>query len=719
MSFWEDRLHYLLDYAKAFDDANEWFDDDEKNGLVRAISALKILDPAVGSGAFPMGVLHKLTLALRRLDPDNRRWEQLQRERAIQRAEVAFDTKDDRTRREELVEIDETFKRYRDSDFGRKLYLIQNSIFGVDIQSIACQIAKLRFFISLAIEQEPDNNAGNFGIKPLPNLETRFVAANTLIGLEGERTLISPKAKALEQALADNRERHFHATTRPQKLACKRADIKLRLELAAELRHIGMPDDDAERIVHWDPYDQSASTNWFDSEWMFGTAGGFDVVIGNPPYIKEYTSKHAFDGLRESPYYQGKMDIWYMFACKGLDIVKNGEGLVTFIAQNNWVTSHGASKMRSKVIQDAQILSLIDFGSFKIFESGIQTMIMIFGKNTASESYSCDYRRLHGRDLNFNDVLLLLNKSENSKAEYLTPTINRSAYAGRSLTFSNSEVELILTKISSKSNLRLDPNKEVAQGIVYPQDTINKASKDVLGNNFEVGDGIFVLSEKEKNQIPFTEKELDLIKASYTTKELQRYYGSPINQEWLIYTDSSFKDKKKVEEYPNIKRHLDQFRKVITSDNKPYGLHRARNAYFFEGEKIISVRKCARPTFTWVDFDSYVSATFYVIKTVKTNQKYLTGLLNSKLVTFWLKHRGKMQGTNYQVDKQPLLTMPLLSPSFERQDLIETLVNQILVAKHADPDADVSELENEIDQIVYSLYDLTPGEIAIVEKTTG
>ena len=143
---WDERLHYLLDYAQAFDDANEWFDDAETDGIVRAISELKILDPAVGSGAFPMGMLHKLTLALRRLDPDNTRWEQLQKERAVQRAEAAFDTQDDEARREELVEIDETFKRYRDSDFGRKLYLIQNSIFGVDIQPVACQIAKLRFF---------------------------------------------------------------------------------------------------------------------------------------------------------------------------------------------------------------------------------------------------------------------------------------------------------------------------------------------------------------------------------------------------------------------------------------------------------------------------------------------------------------------------------------------------------------------------------------------
>ena len=165
---WERRLRYLLDYAKVFDDASEWFDADEIDGIVRAISALKILDPAVGSGAFPMGALHKLTLALRRLDPDNRRWEQLQRARAGQLAADAFDTGEDQTRSEALLEIDETFTRYRDSDFVRKLYLIQNSIFGVDIQPVACQIAKLRFFISLVMEQEPDKDAENFGIKPLP-----------------------------------------------------------------------------------------------------------------------------------------------------------------------------------------------------------------------------------------------------------------------------------------------------------------------------------------------------------------------------------------------------------------------------------------------------------------------------------------------------------------------------------------------------------------------
>ena len=710
---WEKRLRYLFDYTHTYNDPKQRLADSEAEKVVRAISELKILDPAVGSGAFPMGVLHKLTLALRRLDPDNNQWEALQKELALKRAEIAFDTRDDQTRREELIEIDDTFKLYRDSDFGRKLYLIQNSIFGVDIQPIACQIAKLRFFISLAIEQEPDRDVENFGIKPLPNLETRFVAANTLIGIKEQ--LRSPKAIKLELELRDNREKHFHATTRDQKRECKAKDKRLRAELATELKSLGMLADDAEKIAEWDLYDQNEKANWFDKQLMFGVTSGFDIVIGNPPYIKEYTNKKAFDGLRESTYYIGKMDIWYMFACVGLDLVKNGHGLVTYIAQNNWVTSDGASKMRNKVIQDAQILSLVDFGSFKIFSSGIQTMIMVFKKDTDIDDYPFDCRRLLGKDLNINDVMALLNKGQNNKAEYINPIIKRSKYTNTTLTFSNPAVELILGDISQKRNFLLRKN-EVAQGFVCPQDNVNDKSRSILGNDFNIGDGIFILSQEEMDQMSFIQKELDIINPCYTTNELNRYYANPINHQWVIYTNSSFKrDDKKIEDYPNIKKHLDKFQDVITSSNKPYGMHRSRKQSIFQGQRIVSIRKCARPTFTYVEFDSYVSQTFYVIKTGRVNLKYLTGLLNSRLSTFWLKHKGKMQGTNYQIDKQPLLAIPLISPPSEEQIPITTLVDRILAAKRANSNADTTNLENEIDKLVYALYDLTDDETAIVE----
>ncbi|MDE0041160.1 MAG: hypothetical protein OXT74_03940 [Candidatus Poribacteria bacterium] len=232
--FWIERLHYLLDYAKAFDDASELFEGRESDALVQIISELKILDPAVGSAAFPMGVLHKLTLALRRLDQDNRRWEKLQKDLARERAAAAFETSDQQERDAELTEISDTFERYRDSDYGRKLYLIQNSIFGVDVQPIACQIAKLRFFISLTIEQERNASMENFGIKPLPNLETRFVAANTLISLKTYRTLNREVAHDIERKLHDNRERHIHATKRTQKNECQKRDKQFRRQLEQE-----------------------------------------------------------------------------------------------------------------------------------------------------------------------------------------------------------------------------------------------------------------------------------------------------------------------------------------------------------------------------------------------------------------------------------------------------------------------------------------------------
>ena len=218
--FWRERLSYLLDYGHAAADAGELFDLEEKRDVVQAIAELRVLDPAVGSGAFPMGVLHKLTLALRRLDPENRYWERYQKQLAAGRAGKAFDVDDEQTRTQELQEISRTFEAYRESDFGRKLYLIQNGMFGVDIQPVACQIAKLRVFISLVVEQRTSDDAHrNYGIRPLPNLETRFVAADTLIGLESNAgdDLIRDVIGPIENHLRRVREGYFNARTRQEK----------------------------------------------------------------------------------------------------------------------------------------------------------------------------------------------------------------------------------------------------------------------------------------------------------------------------------------------------------------------------------------------------------------------------------------------------------------------------------------------------------------------
>ena len=180
----------------------------------------------------------------------------------------------------------------------------------------------------------------------------------------------------------------------------------------------------------------------------------------------------------------------------------------------------------------------------------------------------------------------------------------------------------------------------------------------------------FNLSEEEYNSYNFFNNEKEIIKPFYTTKEVNRYYFNEKNKYWVIYTTSKFKNPQEIIDYPNIKKHLDKFSKVITSDNKPYGLHRARNEEIFKGEKILSIRKHERPAFSYVTLDTYVNRTFNIIKTDRVNLKYLLVLLNSKLTKFWLKEKGKMQGDIFQVDITPIISIPLIIVSKDQEAFI-------------------------------------------------
>ena len=443
---------------------------------------------------------------------------------------------------------------------------------------------------------------------------------------------------------------------------------------------------------------------------------GFDVVIGNPPYIKEYEGKYIFDGLRKNEVYQGKMDIWYMFVADGIKIL-NKKGILNFIAPNNWTTNSGASKIRDFVLNHSKIVQLIDFKNFMIFDTAsIQTMIMLFS-NEKINNYTFDYRSIKTEKPVFEDVANLLNNIKTENLEILKPNISIETYLNNLLTFNNNTNEILLNKIKEKQNFYLD-EKEVANGIHPHHDFVNKKISEISNNKFQVGEGIFGLTEIEKVNLNLLENELELIKPYFTSDQFSRYYASSKNNLWLIYTSSKFKNANAILPYPNLKNHLDKFQEVITSDNKPYGLHRTREENFFKGEKIIVQRKCAgKPVFTYTDFDTYVSATFYVIKTDKLNQKYLVGLLNSRLIEFWLKNKGKMQGNNFQLDKEPLLNIPIIKPNLNYKTEISDKVNDILSLKSQDSKADTLALEQEIDAMVYELFGLSEEEIAIVESS--
>jgi len=641
------------------------------------LAEITVCDPAVGSGAFPVGMMSEIVKTRNVLTTFL----------SLRGAQVTKQSLFDDKR----------------TSYNFKRHCIEHSLYGVDIDPGAVEIAKLRLWLSLIVDEEDIHR-----IKPLPNLDYKIVCGNSLLRVEKNLFNLN-----FFNELKKLKPLFFNETNPTKKQEYKKQIDKLISEITNGHTEFDFEVYFSEVFLSGA---KSASGGHEKACPERSRRGGFDIVIANPPYVKEYVNRHAFDGLRNSPYYKGKMDIWYFFACKGIDLLRNEKGVLTFIAQNNWVTSYGASVMRNKVLSDSKILQLLDFGDYKIFENtGIQTMIMLLQKIQNSSKYKLDFRRLHFSDkVNFGVVLDLLSKSKNEHVEYLSPNIDSDNLIDKPIVFSNKVFEKILNKLKDKSNFILDAHKEVAQGIVYPQDFLNKKNKEILGNNFKVGQGIFVLSNEEKNSIPFTENELKLIKPEYTTKELFKYYANSRNRYWVIYTDSSFKNPHKIKKYPNIKKHLDRFRKVITSDNKPYGLHRARDEYFFKDEKIIAVRKCIEPTFAYTDFDCYVSATFYVIKSERIDLKYLTALLNSKLIAFWFKHKGKMQGNNYQIDKEPLLALPLINVSDTDQKPFVELVDRILFLTQSEDylenlqkQATVKKYERQIDQMVYQLYDLT------------
>ena len=371
-AFWQERLHYLLDYG----DAGELFNQAEAEQVVRAIANLKVLDPAVGSGAFPMGILHKLTLALRRLDQDNSRWRTVQEGITLARLQEALGIHNDEEQKEAVESIRQTFRQYEGSDYGRKLYLIQNSIYGVDIQPVATQIAKLRFFVSLAIEQQPDPTAENYGIQPPPNLETRFVAADTLLGL-GQAMQIplggENRVTELNDRLRENREKHFHAGVRQEKLRLRREDARLRGELAVELEKVGMSKSDAGKVAGWDPYDQNAHAEWFDAGYMFDIRDGFDVVIGNPPYV--VTKDNRLRELYKAGVF-GRMNTYGLFIQRGLQLTKE-DGQLTYINPRTMLTDSYFTKLRQVIRRNAELSGIVMIADrHNTFESVLQECII-------------------------------------------------------------------------------------------------------------------------------------------------------------------------------------------------------------------------------------------------------------------------------------------------------------------------------------------------------
>ena len=695
--FWRKRLDYLLDHSDAMDDADDLFEESEKRTVVAAVANLKVLDPAAGSGAFLMGVLQTLTLALRRLDPDNELWKEVQKARAKERAGAAFDTPDRRQREDELRDISDMFEKYGSSDFGRKLYLIQNGIYGVDIQPVACQIAKLRFFISLTIEQERDPDAPNLGIRPLPNLETRILAANALIGLgrKSQGVLGNDIVRELETELATLRERYFSAGSRAKKLQLRKEDKAKREELGRKLENLEFGHDNAKAVALWDPYDQNEHADWFDPEWMFGVTDGFDAVIGNPPYIQLQK-----DGGRLGKYYKDKGyetfastgDIYQLFYERGGGLLKSGSGVTAFITSNSWLKAEYGKKLRRWFAERHTPLRLIEMGK-GVFKNAIVDTATLIVRNGTGQPVTCPAVDIdQASDDRFpppaGDWGTL--QPEGERPWMALSSIERS----------------VMEKMEAVGTPLRDWDISIYRGILTGYNDafiVNQATRDAL--------------------IAADPRSAELLKPVLRGRDIARYRAKWAGR-WLISTFPSLG--LDIDDYPAIKRHLLSFGKerLAQEGRRLPGGGRSRkktpNAWYelqdtcayhedFNGAKLLWRDMAETGAFAYSDTAIFTNDKAFMMTGV--NLKFLCAVLNSSAVSWLVSKFGLTTGMGLtQWKKFVVEAIPIVCPNAVTLAKFDEAVAELLSMIDVGNSEAVRGLDDMINQMVFNLYGLTAPE---------
>lgn len=336
---------------------------DDYQKIAEKLKEVKVLDPACGSGAFPMGLLNRMIDILERISHD-----------------------------EHIYDL--------------KLSVIENCLYGSDIQSIAAQITKLRFFISLICDCEKDASKPNFGIPTLPNLETKFVSANSLIAKKKKpaqgNLFENPEIEPTKNELAEIRHKHFSAKSASTKHRLREKDHALREKLAKLLSDDNnFGPEDAKQLAAWNPYDQNAVSPFFDPEWMFGIADGFDIVIGNPPYIQLQNNSgelaQLYAGYGYSTFARTG-DIYCLFYERGWQLLKKN-GHLCYITSNKWMRAGYGEKIREFFANKTNPMLLIDFAGVKIFESAtVDTNILLFSKSSNQHKTVCAVTNKQNKD---------------------------------------------------------------------------------------------------------------------------------------------------------------------------------------------------------------------------------------------------------------------------------------------------------------------------------
>lgn len=721
------QLRILLSYA----DTQHGLAKSDAKKLIAAIDGIKVLDPACGSGAFPMGMLLKLVHVLAKLDPGNEEWKQRQVDRVTRLIADAEDTIEaDEVKRlvvadleKQRADVEEAFLR-NELDYGRKLYLIQNCIFGVDIQPIAVQIAKLRFFISLIVNETIDASRSNRGIRPLPNLETKFVAANTLIDIEqpqqGSFSTHDTEIALIERDLRRVREKHFHARTQDTKDKCRKRDEQLRGQLAELLELDGFNPIAARQLATWNPYDLNAAAPFFDSRWMFEVDDGFDVVIGNPPYLR-------VQGIQQTqpefvPLYRdrfdsatGSFDLYALFIERGYKLLHK-HGQLAYIVPHKFFQATFGVALRKLLTHRQALRQIVRFGAEQVFdEATTYTCLLFLGAQPLAQFDLLEVRSLIGDD----DVLAAA-RTRTAHPDYAHGT--HAAPQGDDWDFTLGESNKVMERLRQHPRTLGDITRKIFQGIATSADKIY----------------VLKLVEDKGNVLRCYSKQLDaeilieqgLVRPFLMGKDIHRY--QPTTPKNVVIFPYLIEDGKAVLlTQSEINKQFPLGWKYLT-DNKAelearehgrfasnwWCFSRPQNMTEFLSVKVMTPDICAKPEMSLdLNGDLYHTTTLYsfVFKPeIKESPLYFLGLLNSKVIWYFLTVTGNvLRGGYLRFKTEYLKPFPIPDSSPEHQKLIATLASYLLALKREFATVEVLSsihvlmsawFEQLIDALVYELY---------------
>lgn len=618
------------------------FEQKQTTTILEALSDVKILDPACGSGAFPMGALHKIIIALQKLDPDASWWKQKQIENvpnalAKQMLKEKLDGES--------------------ADYVRKLGVIQNSIYGVDIQPIASEISKLRSFLSLVIDETIIDDAENRGIQALPNLEFKFVTANTLIGLEEKQRVQGAfdfgQTDELQDQLKTIRNQYLQAYGEEKSQLKKDFDVIQTKILKQEIAGGGQ-NKRALQLASWKPFSNESNT-WFDPYWMYGVEK-FDIVIGNPPYIfSRENLNHSKKSLYKSLFSltQFKLNLYILFIEKAYSLI-DINGTLNYIIPNNWLTVPTNSDLRKFILTETKDINIVQNYSNVFQQASVDTLLLSFCKNGKNAlSYFEWENGTPIKRLSNNPDVYLKNKGH---------IISVSSNINQELTF-----------LLNLEGEELKDLCEVRNGV----------------QAYTVGEGKPVCTEEMKNNRVYHDMKKN-------------------GPNWIKYLDGS-----------DIGRYKYNWTGMYIKygDN----LARKRKSYLFEGDRILVRQIPSKLPYainaTIVDENAVNDNNLMIIKINDEKLKigYLLGLLNSKLISFWfaIKFDKLSRKIFPQFKINELRIFPIIIPDDSIQENINSLVNVVLennIKNH-----DTEKEENLIDTIVYLLYNLKYKQVKTID----